>query len=271
MSDCLSVAAIQMVSGCQVSRNIDTMRTLVKQAAQEGAKWVLLPEYWCLMGKNEYDKCAIAETLGEQSILQTALSETAKEHQIVLFGGTIPLQSPENNKVYNALLVYDEEGNLLNQYNKMHLFGFQKGEESYNESESILSGSLIPKCAHHHWRVAQGVCYDLRFPEFFREQLPFDVLMLPAAFTYTTGQAHWLLLLRARAVENQCFVVAAAQGGKHENGRRTFGHSVIINPWGEIMAMLETGEGVVQSVLDKAQLNDVRQRLPALQHRVLSI
>ena len=266
----LPIAAIQMVSGCHVAQNIETMQKWVKQAAQQGAQWVLLPEYWCLMGKNDHDKCAIAEQLGDGGVLQTALSQAAKDNQVVLFGGTIPLQSAEKNKVYNALLVYGKDGNLLNQYNKMHLFGFQKNEDYYAEADSIIAGSLIPRFAQDDWQVAQGVCYDLRFPEFFRAQLPFEVLMLPAAFTYQTGLAHWLLLLRARAVENQCFVVAAAQGGRHENGRRTFGHSVIINPWGEIMAQCEEGEGIVQAVLDKTELETIRQQLPALQHRLLN-
>lgn len=266
----LNVAAIQMVSGSQVSRNIDTMHKLVHQAAQQGAQWVLLPEYWCLMGKNEHDKCAIAEHLGDGGPLQNALSQAAKENQVVLFGGTIALKSQQANKVYNALLVYGKDGKLLNKYNKMHLFGFQKNEDYYAEADSIVAGSLIPHFEHEHWQVAQGICYDLRFPEFFRAQLPFDIMMLPAAFTYQTGKAHWLLLLRARAVENQCFVVAAAQGGKHDNGRRTFGHSVIINPWGEVMAQCETGEGVVQALLDKTELQTIRQQLPALQHRLLA-
>ena len=267
----LNIAAIQMVSGCQVARNIETMQKWVKQAAQQGAQWVLLPEYWCLMGKNDHDKCAIAEQLGDGGILQTALSQAANDNQIVLFGGTVPLQTAHQHKVYNALLVYGKEGQLLNQYNKMHLFGFQKNEDYYAEADSIIAGSLIPHFTQDNWQVAQGICYDLRFPEFFRAQLPFEVLMLPAAFTYQTGLAHWLLLLRARAVENQCFVVAAAQGGRHENGRRTFGHSVIINPWGEIMAQCEEGEGIAQAVLNKTELETIRQQLPALQHRLLNI
>lgn len=264
----LNIAAVQMVSGTDVAHNIATMQKQVKQAAKAGADWVLLPEYWAILGRHENDKLALAETLGSGQ-LQAAMSEIAAEYQIVLFGGSIPLQSHDKNKVLNTMLIFGRDGRLLNQYDKMHLFGFQRNQERYDESDSIVSGSLVPHFTCEGWGVAQGICYDLRFPEFFRAQTPFEILMLPAAFTYTTGKAHWHLLLRTRAVENQCYVIAAAQGGKHENGRQTYGHSIIIDPWGEVLAELPEGEGMICATISRSKLQTIREQLPALQHRIL--
>ena len=279
----IRAAAVQMISSTDPNANIDTMKRLVRQAAEQGADWVLLPEYWPLMGRKDTDKLAFAEPLvgggfnetryarfGETRYarFQTSLSETAAECGVVLFGGTIPLQSPDVGKVMNTMLVYDRDGTQIGLYHKMHLFGFSGLGERYAEADTISAGDDVPKLAADGVPLAAGVCYDLRFPEFFRAQQPFDVLLLPAAFTYTTGKAHWELLLRARAVENQCYVIASAQGGEHESGRRTFGHSMIIDPWGEILDVLPEGEGIVIADLDAARLQSVRTRLPALQHRM---
>ena len=264
----ITVAAIQMVSTTQPSDNIHTMRRLVRQAAEQGADWVLLPEYWSIMGQHDTDKLAYAEPFGT-GILQTALSEIAAECHITLFGGTIPLQSNEDHKVLNTLLIYNQHGKCQHRYDKIHLFGYSGLGERYAEADTIQAGTRVPQCQIDGWGIAQGICYDIRFPEFFRAQAPFDVLLLPAAFTYTTGKAHWELLLRARAVENQCYVIASGQGGKHSNGRRTFGHSMIIDPWGDIIEVLPEGEGIVMAQLDPHRLNSVRSRLPALQHRFL--
>ncbi|MCQ9327328.1 carbon-nitrogen hydrolase family protein [Neisseria dentiae] len=264
----LRAAAVQMVSGTRPEENIRTMQRLVEKAAAAGAAWVLLPEYWPLMGTNDTDKLAVAEPLGSGAF-QTALSETAKQNGVVLFGGTVPLQSPDKSKVLNTMQVYGRSGECIGAYNKMHLFGYSGLGERYAEADTILAGASVPHFSADGINVAAGVCYDLRFPEFFRAQLPFDVMMLPAAFTYTTGKAHWELLLRTRAVENQCYVVASAQGGTHESGRRTFGHSMIIDPWGDILDVLPEGEGVVMAELDAARLQSVRTRLPALAHRCL--
>ena len=280
----IRAAAVQMISSTNPDANIDTMKRLVRQAAEQGADWVLLPEYWPLMGRKDTDKLAFAEPLvgsnfsetryarfGETRCarFQTTLSETAAECGVVLFGGTIPLESPDAGKVMNTMLVYDRDGTQIGLYHKMHLFGFSGLGERYAEADTISAGGDVPKLAADGVPLAAGVCYDLRFPEFFRAQQPFDVLLLPAAFTYTTGKAHWELLLRARAVENQCYVIASAQGGEHESGRRTFGHSMIIDPWGEILDVLPEGEGIVISDLDAARLQSVRTRLPALKHRLL--
>ncbi|WP_373741574.1 carbon-nitrogen hydrolase family protein [Neisseria sp.] len=266
--DKIRTAAVQMVSGTRPEENISAMRRLVREAAEQGADWVLLPEYWPLMGTGDTDKLAVAEDTGD-GVFQTALSETAKECGVVLFGGSIPVKSPEQGKVLNTLFVYGRDGEPLGHYHKMHLFGFTNDRERYNETETITSGKTLPNLRADGVLLATGICYDLRFPEFFREQAPFDVLLLPAAFTQTTGQAHWELLLRARAVENQCFVIAAAQGGLHESGRRTYGHSMIIDPWGTVLASLPEGEGVVTADLDMNRLAEIRTMLPALKHRML--
>ena len=272
----IRAAAVQMISSTDPDDNIDTMKRLVRQAAEQGADWVLLPEYWPLMGCKDTDKLAFAEPLvggnfseTRSARFQTTLSETAAECGVVLFGGTIPLQSPDAGKVMNTMLVYDRDGTQIGLYHKMHLFGFSGLGERYAEADTISAGCDVPKLTADGVPLAAGVCYDLRFPEFFRAQQPFDVLLLPAAFTYTTGKAHWELLLRARAVENQCYVIASAQGGEHESGRRTFGHSMIIDPWGEILDVLPEGEGIVIADLDAARLQSVRTRLPALKHRLL--
>ena len=272
----IRAAAVQMISSTDPDANTAAMKRLVRQAAEQGADWVLLPEYWPLMGRNDTDKLAFAEPLvssrcGETRYarFQTALSETAAECGVVLFGGTVPLQSPDAGKVMNTMLVYGRDGAQIGLYHKMHLFGFSGLGERYAEADTISAGGDVPELSADEVPLAAGICYDLRFPEFFRAQRPFDVLLLPAAFTYTTGKAHWELLLRARAVENQCYVVAAAQGGEHESGRRTFGHSMIVDPWGEVLAVLPEGEGVVVADLDGARLQSVRTRLPALKHRLL--
>ena len=280
----IRVAAVQMISSTDPDANIDTMKRLVRQAAEQGADWVLLPEYWPLMGRKDTDKLAFAEPLVNGRFdetryarfsetrcarFQTTLSETAAECGVVLFGGTIPLPSPDEGKVMNTMLVYDRDGTQIGLYHKMHLFGFSGLGERYAEADTISAGGDVPKLTADGVPLAVGVCYDLRFPEFFRAQQPFDVLLLPAAFTYTTGKAHWELLLRARAVENQCYVIASAQGGEHESGRRTLGHSMIIDPWGEILDVLPEGEGIVIADLDGTRLQSVRTRLPALKHRLL--
>ena len=272
----IRAAAVQMISSTDPDANIDTMKRLVRQAAEQGADWVLLPEYWPLMGCKDTDKLAFAEPLvggnfseTRSARFQTTLSETSAECGVVLFGGTIPLESLDAGKVMNTMLVYDRDGTQIGLYHKMHLFGFSGLGERYAEADTISAGGDVPKLTADGVPLAAGVCYDLRFPEFFRAQQPFDVLLLPAAFTYTTGKAHWELLLRARAVENQCYVIASAQGGEHESGRRTFGHSMIIDPWGEILAVLPEGEGIVIADLDATRLQSVRTRLPALKHRLL--
>lgn len=262
------VAAIQMTSTPVVAENIATVQCLVGDAVAAGAELVLLPEYWAIIGMHEKDKLAQAEQFGD-GVMQNCLRELAKQHGICLIGGTIPLQSPEAGKVLNTTLVFDPQGACVARYDKMHLFGFQKGNESYNESRTILHGDRVGYFAASFGRVGLSVCYDLRFPELYRALGDCTLIVVPSAFTDTTGCAHWEVLLRARAIENQCYVLAAAQGGTHRNGRRTWGHSMLIDPWGEVLSVLPEGEGVVSGVLDVARLAAVRASLPALQHRRL--
>ena len=294
----IRVAAVQMVSGPDVAANVEAAGRLVAQAAAQGAQVVLLPEYFCLISGNDRDKLGIQEAdagelPGDDSPLQHFLSATARQHGITLLGGTVPLKSPKIHKICNSLLVYGPDGKRLARYDKIHLFGFQRGEESYDESVAIHAGRTpvvvdvpvgaaaravarmrAPGGADENEvasiRVGLAVCYDLRFPELFRQMAPLDLMVMPAAFTYTTGQAHWELLLRARAVEGQCWVLASGQGGTHPgSGRRTWGHSMLVDPWGEVCAVLPEGEGVVVADLDTERTAQVRESLPALRHRVI--
>jgi nitrilase len=262
------VAAVQMVSTPKVDENIATARRLVAQAAAAGAKLVLLPEYWPIMGMSDSDKVSHAEALGRGPI-QDFMAQAAREHGIWLLGGTLPLASDDPAKVINTTLVYDPEGRHAGRYDKIHLFGFTKGSESYNESKTIVPGKHVGTVDTPLGKVGMSVCYDLRFPELYRAMGPLTLIVVPAAFTYTTGQAHWEVLLRARAIENQCYVLAAAQGGEHANGRRTWGHSMLIDPWGEVKARLAEGEGVVLGDVDRVYLDSVRESLPALKHRTM--
>ena len=262
------VAAIQMVSTPEVSENIATARRLVAQAAADGAQLVALPEYWPIMGMSDSDKVGHAEETGNGPI-QACMSELARSHGIWLVGGTLPLRSRDADKVMNTVMVYGPDGRHVSRYDKIHLFGFTKGSESYNESRTIVPGEMVTSFDAPFGKVGLSVCYDLRFPELFRALGDCALVVVPAAFTHTTGMAHWEILLRARAIENQCYVLAAAQGGQHRNGRRTFGHSMLIDPWGKVTALLEEGEGVVTGNIDLDYLASVRESLPALKHRIL--
>ncbi|TFW09668.1 carbon-nitrogen hydrolase family protein [Oxalobacteraceae bacterium OM1] len=262
----MKIAAIQTVSTPDVETNLATARRLVAEAAGQGAQLVLLPEYWPIMGMRDTDKVANAEE-PDAGPIQQCMTELAREHGIWLVGGTLPMAAHEPGKVLNGLMVYDPQGKRVARYDKIHLFSFTKGEESYDEARTIMHGNDVTSFEAPFGRVGLSVCYDLRFPELYRAMGDCALIVMPAAFTYTTGQAHWEILLRARAIENQCYVLAAAQGGKHMNGRRTWGHSMLVDPWGEIQAVLPEGEGVVCGELDTAVIARVRESLPALKHR----
>jgi len=257
-----------MISSPDIDQNIATARRLVNEAAARGAVLVTLPEYWPIMGMNDSDKVAHAEQPGAGPI-QQFMAEAAREHRVWLIGGTLPLVSGQAGKVMNTTLVYDPQGQPVERYDKIHLFGFAKGSESYDEARTIVPGEAVAAFEAPFGRVGLSVCYDLRFPELYRALGDCTLVVVTAAFTHTTGMAHWEVLLRARAIENQCYVLASAQGGLHPNGRRTFGHSMLIDPWGEVKALLKEGEGVVSGALDPAFLAGVRASLPALQHRKL--
>jgi deaminated glutathione amidase len=268
----MKIAAVQMVSTPDPQQNCETAQRLISQAAQAGAELVLLPEYFCLMGHAESDKLAAAETPGRGPV-QHMLASAARQHAIWLIGGTLPLRSTDAQRVLNANCVYSPQGEQVARYDKIHLFRFQNERERYDEGATILAGTTPTAFQAGALRVGLSVCYDLRFPELYRQlmftpgQPPCDVLCVPAAFTHTTGLAHWEVLLRARAIENQCYVIAAAQGGQHPNGRRTFGHSMVIDPWGDVLAVQPEGEGVVMATVDVQRIAQVRAQLPALQHR----
>lgn len=263
------VAALQMVSTPDVTRNLAEARRLIAEAAGEGAQLVLLPEYFCFMGHRDTDKLALAEPYRDGPI-QQFLADAARRHGIWVIGGTLPLKAPEPDRVLNTTLVFDPSGNEAARYDKIHLFNFEKGDESFDEARTIRAGDTVVAFDAPFGQVGLSVCYDLRFPELYRRMGDCALMVVPSAFTYTTGRAHWETLLRARAVENQCYVLAAAQGGKHENGRRTWGHSMLIDPWGEIVAVRDEGASVVLGAIDPQRITDVRQSLPAWRHRVLT-
>lgn len=279
----MRVAALQMVSAAAVAANLERAHVLLSEAARGGAELAVLPEYFCLLGRRDTDKLGIQETFGA-GVIQQFLSDTARELGLWIVGGTLPLSAGggatssdgDRTRVYNSTLVYSPAGDCVARYDKIHLFRFDNGRERYDESRVLLHGSQpvtfeLPSRDGHRWRMGLSVCYDLRFPELYRAyaRAGVDLLLVPSAFTHTTGQAHWEVLLRARAIENLAFVMAAAQGGLHENGRRTWGHSMLVDPWGGVMAERAEGAGVVAADFNAAMLDECRARLPALEHRVL--
>ena len=279
----MKVAVIQMVSGTDVQSNLARAHALLNQAAQAGAELAVLPEYFCLLGQFDADKLAIQEPSGDGPI-QRFLANAARELGLWVVGGTVPLSVPvapsggadAANRVFNSTLVFSPQGDCVARYDKIHLFRFDNGREKYDESRVLAPGQTpvifkLPSQDGHRWRIGLSVCYDLRFAELYRgyARAGADLLLVPSAFTHTTGQAHWEVLLRARAIENLAFVGAAAQGGVHENGRRTWGQSLLIEPWGAVLGELAQGEGLVTADLSMTQLQACRAQLPALEHRVL--
>lgn len=282
------VAAIQMVSGPSVHDNLQQAQALVQQAVQKGAQLVALPEYFCLLSPDETAKVKVAESEG-QGTIQTFMSDLASRSGVWICAGTVPLQSPDPAKVYNTSLMFAPDGASTARYDKIHLFRYTSDTEQFDEGRTILAGTqpVVATCRFDlasnermtapdagtgdgaTLRVGMSICYDLRFPEMYREMGEVDLILVPSAFTYTTGQAHWETLLKARAIENQCYVLAPAQGGTHPHGRRTWGHSMLIDPWGEIIAEQPQGPGVIMGQLSLERLRAVRQSLPALRNRVL--
>lgn len=268
----MKVAAIQMVSGISLDSNLSEALRLLRQASQAGAELAVLPEYFGFMGHQDTDKLVLGETPG-LGRMQDFLADTARDLKLWIVGGTLPMAIEDPTHVANASLAYTPKGQCASRYDKIHLFRYDNGRERYDEATVLRAGDTPTAFEMHDrsgqaWRIGQSVCYDLRFAELYRA-LAADVLLVPSAFTHTTGQAHWEVLLRARAIENQAYVIASAQGGVHENGRRTWGHSMVIDPWGEVMAMQAEGPGVVLVEVDRARLASVREQLPSLQHRRL--
>ena len=265
------VAAIQTVTAIDVDANLARADALLAEAAAQGAQLALLPEYFCMMGRKDTDKVAIREG-DEDGPIQSVLADAARRHRLWLVGGTLPMWCEDAQRVRNTSLTFNPAGLRVARYDKIHLFNFVRGEERYDEARTIEPGATPVAFDAPCGRVGMSVCYDLRFPELYRalaSQGNLNLILMPAAFTYVTGAAHWEILLRARAIENQCYVLAAAQGGRHENGRRTWGHSMLIDPWGEIIASVPEGEGVAIGDMDPARIAQVRRDLPALKHRVM--
>ncbi|HZM45486.1 MAG TPA: carbon-nitrogen hydrolase family protein [Burkholderiales bacterium] len=263
------IAAVQMVSGPEVEGNLREAGRLIALAAEKGARLVALPEYFPILGLHELDKVAVREQPGRGPI-QAFLSSTAKKHGIWLVGGSAPLACASPGKVRNTCLVYDDRGRLKARYDKIHLFGFTMGKESYAEERTIEPGEKIVTVKTPFARLGISICYDLRFPELYRAMKQVDIILVPSAFTATTGRAHWETLIRARAIENLAYVLAPAQGGHHRNGRETHGDSMIVDPWGTVLERLPRGPGVVVAGIDLKRVRGLRQSLPALAHRTLS-
>jgi predicted amidohydrolase len=262
------IAAVQMASGPRVDANLQEAKRLIAMAAERGAKLVALPEYFGIMGMQDHDKVAVREAEGDGPI-QGFLSRTAREYAIWLVGGSVPLACDDPRKVRNSCLVYDDEGRLVARYDKIHLFGFESGRERYSEQLTIEAGSAVKVVATPFGRLGLSICYDLRFPELYRAMGEVDLILVPAAFTETTGKAHWETLLRARAIENLAYVLAAAQGGYHASGRETHGDSMIVDPWGKVLDRLPRGSGVVVAPINLEYVARIRRSLPALSHRTV--
>ncbi len=262
------VAAVQMVSGPDPAANCAAADALIGEAAARDAMLVVLPEYFPQIGASDAEKIALREMDGVGP-LQDFLSQAAARHRVWLVGGSLPLEASVPDKIRNACLVYDDQGRRVARYDKLHLFGFEHGAERYNESATIEPGTAVASFDSPLGRVGLSICYDLRFPELYRALGAVNLICVPAAFTQTTGEAHWELLLRARAVENQCYLVAAAQGGTHPGGRVTYGDSMIVNPWGVVLDRLAKGPGVATAEIDLDRIDSVRASMPALAHRRL--
>jgi nitrilase len=273
------IAAIQMTSGPEVGPNLETAGRLIAEAAAQGARLVALPEYFPFIGASDEARFAAREMFDGDAAsgpIQHFLSSAAKRHGVWIVGGSLPLDCGDPAKLLNSCLVFDDQGQRVARYDKIHLFAFKKGAEEYNEARTIQAGNGVVAFDSPFGRIGLGICYDLRFPELFRQAglsgdnpKPIDLFILPAAFTETTGKAHWEVLLRARAIENLCYVMAPAQGGRHPTGRMTHGNTMIIDPWGEILSRLDKEAGVIVADMDLDRIAKVRSNLPALGHAVL--
>jgi len=267
------IAAIQMASGTNVSANLIEASKQITSAAQAGAKLIVLPENFSIMGFTDADQVKVAEDDGAGPI-QDFLSEQAKKNKVWLVSGTIPIKSALENKVYAACLVYNENGERVSRYNKIHLFDVHLDitDETYNESETLEAGNQVVVVDTPFGKIGIAICYDLRFPELFRQLVMqgAEIIVLPSAFTAITGKAHWEVLLRARAIENLCYVVASSQGGYHVNGRETHGDSMAVDPWGTIIERLPQGSGYIIADIDIDGMHKLRNNFPVLQHRKIA-
>ncbi|HSI45499.1 MAG TPA: carbon-nitrogen hydrolase family protein [Methylophilus sp.] len=267
--DIVKVAAIQMASSPNVAANLVEAKRLIEMAVKAGAKLVVLPEYFCIMGLKDTDKVAISEKPNDGPI-QQFLSKTAKAFKLWIIAGSVPMQSSHPKKIRNSCLVYNEKGEQVARYDKIHLFGLDMGTEHYHEENTIEPGDSVVAIDTPFGRIGLSICYDLRFPELYRAMGEVDMIVVPSAFTETTGKAHWETLVRARAIENLCYVVASAQGGYHLSGRETHGNSMIVDPWGVVLDRLPRGSGIVIANINRNYIKNLRQSLPALKHKTIS-
>ncbi len=265
-------AAVQMASSPDVRANINEAERLISDAAKMGSKLIVLPENFALMGKTEFDKLDHKES-DDGGPIQDFLANISKQYSIWLVAGTVPMTASSNNKIRAACLVYNDKGKRIARYDKIHLFDVNVPgtEEQYQESETIEAGENALVLDTPFGRIGVAVCYDLRFPELFRQMIDegMEILVLPSAFTAKTGAAHWDLLVRTRAVENLCYVIASNQGGFHLNGRETYGHSMIVDPWGKVVSEITSGSGIASGEVDCELLRKIRVSFPALHHRRL--
>ena len=264
----VKIAGIQMASGPHVLANLSEAERLIEIAVSQGAKLVALPEYFAIMGLKDTDKIKVREVEGEGPI-QRFLAKMAKKHHIWLIGGSVPLRASVAGKVRNACLVFDPTGKLAARYDKMHLFGLDLGNEHFREEDTIEPGEGVVVLETPLGVIGLSICYDLRFPELYRAMGEVDIIVVPSAFTETTGKAHWETLVRARAIENLCYVLAPAQGGYHISGRETHGNSMIVDPWGTVLDRLPRGSGVVIASINAGYQASLRNSLPALKHRTI--
>lgn len=262
------IAGIQMASSPNVSSNLIEAERLIKLAADQGAKIIVLPEYFCIMGLKDSDKVKVREEEGSGPI-QRFLSKMAKKHKVWLIGGTVPLVSNSPRKMRNSCLVYNDKGKQMARYDKIHLFGLDLGTEHYHEENTIESGDEVVVVDTPYGKIGLSACYDLRFPELYRAMGEVDMIVVPSAFTETTGKLHWETLVRARAIENLCYVIAPAQGGYHLSGRETHGNSMIVDPWGVVLDRLPRGSGIVIASINTHYQDSLRKSLPALKHKII--
>jgi nitrilase len=265
-----TVAAIQMVSKADVASNLADAAGLIAEAVEGGAKLVVLPENFAFMGRADADKLSVAEE-PDRGPIQDFLAEQALRHHVWIVGGTVPLKSTDAARAWASCLVFNDKGAQVARFDKIHLFDVMVADDAYSESRTTLAGKDVVIVDTPAGRLGLAVCYDLRFPELFRRLSAggAEIISLPSAFTAATGRAHWEVLVRARAIENQGYVIAAGQGGHHENGRDTFGDSMVVDPWGRVLSRLAQGAGVVRGEVDLASLRETRERFPCLTHRRL--
>ena len=264
------VAVAQLISSGNLDENLSMLDALFAQASAKGAQLLVLPENFAFMGRHELDKLGLAEAEGT-GVIQQTLSSLSRQYKIWVVAGTVPLKAPDG-RVWASSLVFNAEGKQVARYDKIHLFDVKISDtEKHEESKTFAPGKKPVVIDTPIGRLGLSVCYDVRFPELYRELVNqgAEVFTMVAAFTVTTGAAHWHALLRARAIENLCYMLASNQGGVHANGRETYGHSLIVNPWGDVLSEIKHGTGLIFSDIDLEQLHERRAAFPCLDHRVL--